>query len=143
MGIDRVYTTHVNICRTFEIHVPHFYENFFRQVETVGDKYMAVSGLPELCKEQARCIGRLALDMMDLSMDVSVDGISVVQSSDVFSNISLLIFLFLFIIVLFVFLPVLSLYKVARLPRSPPVDRRRSAAVVRSLIRAGTRLIYL
>ena len=44
----------------------------------VGDKYMAVSGLPEPCAEQARCIARLALDMMDLSMQVAVDGISVV-----------------------------------------------------------------
>ena len=44
----------------------------------MGDKYMAVSGLPEPCKEQARCIARLALDMMDLAKNVSVDGIPVV-----------------------------------------------------------------
>lgn len=37
------------------------------QVETVGDKYMAVSGLPEPCTEHARCIARLSLDMMDIS----------------------------------------------------------------------------
>ena len=48
------------------------------QVETVGDKYMAVSGLPELCQDQARCIARLALDMMELAMDVVVDGVPVV-----------------------------------------------------------------
>lgn len=40
---------------------------------------MAVSGLPEPCAEQALCIARLALDMMDLSMEVAVDGVSVVN----------------------------------------------------------------
>nr|CAD7570520.1 unnamed protein product [Timema californicum] len=43
-------------------------------VETVGDKYMAVSGLPEPCQTHARCIARLALDMMDLGKEVQVDG---------------------------------------------------------------------
>ncbi|XP_052130903.1 guanylate cyclase soluble subunit beta-1 [Frankliniella occidentalis] len=44
------------------------------KVETVGDKYMAVSGLPEPCSTHTRCIARLALDMMDLSSEVKVDG---------------------------------------------------------------------
>ncbi|XP_034250130.1 guanylate cyclase soluble subunit beta-1 [Thrips palmi] len=44
------------------------------KVETVGDKYMAVSGLPEPCTSHARCMARLALDMMDLSSEVKVDG---------------------------------------------------------------------
>ncbi|XP_046624706.1 soluble guanylate cyclase gcy-33-like [Neodiprion virginianus] len=45
------------------------------KVETVGDKYMAVSGLPEPCRSHARCIARLALDMMDLAADeVQIDG---------------------------------------------------------------------
>ncbi|KDR07449.1 guanylate cyclase soluble subunit beta-1 [Zootermopsis nevadensis] len=44
------------------------------KVETVGDKYMAVSGLPEPCQTHARCIARLALDMMDLGREVQVDG---------------------------------------------------------------------
>ena len=35
------------------------------QVETVGDMYMAVSGLPDPCSDHARCIAHLALDMMD------------------------------------------------------------------------------
>lgn len=51
----------------------------YQQVETVGDKYMAVSGLPEPCEEHVRCIARLALDMMDLSHTVVVDGVPVVS----------------------------------------------------------------
>ncbi|KAK7576740.1 hypothetical protein V9T40_013026 [Parthenolecanium corni] len=50
--------------------------NVFK-VETVGDKYMAVSGLPEPCQQHARCIARLALDMMDLCKEVIVDNIPV------------------------------------------------------------------
>lgn len=49
-------------------------------METVGDKYMAVSGLPEPCRSHARCIARLALDMMDLAADeVQIDGEPVVR----------------------------------------------------------------
>ncbi|KAL0273326.1 UNVERIFIED_CONTAM: hypothetical protein PYX00_006019 [Menopon gallinae] len=44
------------------------------KVETVGDKYMAVSGLPEPCTTHARCMARLALDMMDLGKEVLFDG---------------------------------------------------------------------
>ncbi|XP_065159270.1 guanylate cyclase soluble subunit beta-1 [Atheta coriaria] len=44
------------------------------KVETVGDKYMAVSGLPEPCTTHARDMARLALDMMDMSRDVFLDG---------------------------------------------------------------------
>lgn len=36
-----------------------------QQVETVGDKYMAVSGLPDICENHAVSIARLALDMID------------------------------------------------------------------------------
>ncbi|KAI5702755.1 hypothetical protein M8J76_012267 [Diaphorina citri] len=46
-------------------------------VETVGDKYMAVSGLPVSCQDHARCIARLALDMMELSKVVIVDGVPI------------------------------------------------------------------
>ena len=49
------------------------------QVETVGDKYMAVSGLPEPCEFHTRCIGRMALDMMDLAQTVLVDDQPVVS----------------------------------------------------------------
>ncbi|KAG5338085.1 GCYB1 cyclase, partial [Acromyrmex heyeri] len=52
------------------------------KVETIGDKYMAVSGLPEPCRCHARCIARLALDMMDLAADeVQIDGEPVVCTS--------------------------------------------------------------
>ncbi|XP_077294951.1 guanylate cyclase soluble subunit beta-1-like [Arctopsyche grandis] len=44
------------------------------KVETVGDKYMAVSGLPEPNPGHARWISRLALDMMDLAKEVTIDG---------------------------------------------------------------------
>lgn len=51
------------------------------QVETVGDKYMAVSGLPEPCNTHARCIAKLALDIMDLSREVlDDDGVPIVSS---------------------------------------------------------------
>lgn len=40
------------------------------KVETVGDKYMAVSGLPETCDMHALCIARLALDIMELSSKI-------------------------------------------------------------------------
>lgn len=49
------------------------------QVETVGDKYMAVSGLPEPCTTHARCMARVALDMMDLGKEVLFDGQPVVR----------------------------------------------------------------
>lgn len=56
------------------------------QVETVGDKYMAVSGLPEPCQTHARCIARLALDMMDLGREVQVDGEPVVSGTPTSSH---------------------------------------------------------
>lgn len=41
---------------------------------------MAVSGLPEPCRSHARCIARLALDMMDLAAnEVQIDGEPVVS----------------------------------------------------------------
>ncbi|GFR74127.1 guanylate cyclase soluble subunit beta-1 [Elysia marginata] len=43
--------------------------NIFK-VETVGDKYMAVSGLPEKCDDHAKSIAKLALDLMDISKEL-------------------------------------------------------------------------
>lgn len=52
------------------------------QVETVGDKYMAVSGLPETCDNHAKCIARLALDMLDMAKNVKMGSEPVVSSSE-------------------------------------------------------------
>ncbi|TTH23538.1 Guanylate cyclase soluble subunit beta-1 [Bagarius yarrelli] len=43
------------------------------KVETVGDKYMTVSGLPEPCTHHANSICHLALDMMEIAGQVKVD----------------------------------------------------------------------
>ncbi|XP_051784123.1 guanylate cyclase soluble subunit beta-1 isoform X2 [Erpetoichthys calabaricus] len=43
------------------------------KVETVGDKYMTVSGLPEPCVHHAQSICHLALDMMEIAGQVKVD----------------------------------------------------------------------
>ncbi|XP_012946641.1 guanylate cyclase soluble subunit beta-1 [Aplysia californica] len=43
--------------------------NIFK-VETVGDKYMAVSGLPDQCDDHAKSIAKLALDLMDISREL-------------------------------------------------------------------------
>lgn len=42
-------------------------------METVGDKYMTVSGLPEPCTHHAKSICHLALDMMEIAGQVKVD----------------------------------------------------------------------
>ena len=44
------------------------------KVETVGDKYMAVSGLPTRCSRHAVNIVNLALDMMDIVQEVNARG---------------------------------------------------------------------
>lgn len=49
-------------------------------METVGDKYMAVSGLPEPSISHAKNIAKLALDMMDLGSSVIFDGSPVVTN---------------------------------------------------------------
>uniref|UniRef100_F6YD09 Guanylate cyclase soluble subunit beta-1 n=1 Tax=Ciona intestinalis TaxID=7719 RepID=F6YD09_CIOIN len=50
---------------------------FVYKVETVGDKYMAVSGLPEPCHDNARHICEMALEIMDLSRQINIDSHSI------------------------------------------------------------------
>ncbi|PFX22669.1 guanylate cyclase soluble subunit beta-1-like [Stylophora pistillata] len=44
------------------------------KVETVGDKYMAVSGLPTKCTNHTANIANLALDMIDIVQEVNAQG---------------------------------------------------------------------
>lgn len=58
-----------------------------QQVETVGDKYLAVSGLPDECEKHALCIARIALDMIEMADNVKMGNQPIVSST--FSIISL------------------------------------------------------
>ncbi|XP_054709218.1 guanylate cyclase soluble subunit beta-1-like [Uloborus diversus] len=70
VGAKKIVTLLNNIYTTFDVlSDPKINPNVYK-VETVGDKYMAVSGLPEPCESHAKCIARLALDIMDLSKEV-------------------------------------------------------------------------
>lgn len=55
-----------------------------QQVETVGDKYMAVSGLPDWCENHAVCIARLALDMIEMADNVKMGNQPIVSWSETF-----------------------------------------------------------
>ncbi|XP_031631652.1 guanylate cyclase soluble subunit beta-1 isoform X2 [Contarinia nasturtii] len=63
--LNELYTIFDALCDTKRI--PNIYK-----VETVGDKYMAVSGLPEACENHAKWIAKLALDMMDMAKYVQM-----------------------------------------------------------------------
>lgn len=65
----------------FNIHNSWFFAFSLQQVETVGDKYMAVSGLPETCDNHAKCIARLALDMLDMAKNVKMGSEPVVSKN--------------------------------------------------------------
>lgn len=65
---------------------------FFIQVETVGDKYMTVSGLPEPCTHHAKSICHLALDMLEIAGQVKVDD-EPVQVWEDFSEVSCILWI--------------------------------------------------
>lgn len=60
-------------------------KNLYQQVETVGDKYMAVSGLPDECENHAVSIARLALDMIDKADSVKMGNQPIVSNFHFFS----------------------------------------------------------
>lgn len=60
------------------------------QVETVGDKYMTVSGLPEPCTHHAKSICHLALDMLEIAGQVKVDEEPVQVRRDRYSSTKVL-----------------------------------------------------
>lgn len=64
--LNKVYTT-------FDVLTEPKRNPYVYKVETVGDKYMAVSGLPEACDSHARHINRLALDIFDLAKTIKLE----------------------------------------------------------------------
>lgn len=72
MGAMKIVNLLNQVYTTFDILTdPKKNPNVYK-VETVGDKYMAVSGLPEPCVDHARCIAHLALDIMELSRTITL-----------------------------------------------------------------------
>ncbi|XP_072040201.1 guanylate cyclase soluble subunit beta-1-like [Amphiura filiformis] len=73
-----------DIYTTFDVlseHNPKVYK-----VETVGDTYMAVSGLPDQCPDHARCVARMALEMIKLSKTVKVENVPIVTTVGIHSG---------------------------------------------------------
>lgn len=83
-GAIRIVNLLNKIYTTFDVLTEPKRNPYVYKVETVGDKYMAVSGLPEACDSHARHINRLALDIYDLAKTIKLEeytGIRVRTSS--------------------------------------------------------------
>lgn len=83
-GAIRIVNLLNKIYTTFDVLTEPKRNPYVYKVETVGDKYMAVSGLPEACDSHARHINRLALDIYDLAKTIKLEeytGIKVRNSS--------------------------------------------------------------
>lgn len=83
-GAIRIVNLLNKIYTTFDVLTEPKRNPYVYKVETVGDKYMAVSGLPEACDSHARHINRLALDIYDLAKTIKLEeytGIKVRASS--------------------------------------------------------------
>lgn len=71
-GAIRIVNLLNKIYTTFDVLTEPKRNPYVYKVETVGDKYMAVSGLPEPCDSHARHINRLALDIQDLARTIKL-----------------------------------------------------------------------
>lgn len=72
-GAIRIVNLLNKIYTTFDVLTEPKRNPYVYKVETVGDKYMAVSGLPEACDSHARHINRLALDIHDLAKTIKLE----------------------------------------------------------------------
>lgn len=72
-GAIRIVNLLNKIYTTFDVLTEPKRNPYVYKVETVGDKYMAVSGLPEACDSHARHISRLALDLIDLAETIKLE----------------------------------------------------------------------
>ena len=72
-GAIRIVNLLNKIYTTFDVLTEPKRNPYVYKVETVGDKYMAVSGLPEACDSHARHINRLALDIFDLAKTIKLE----------------------------------------------------------------------
>lgn len=72
-GAIRIVNLLNKIYTTFDVLTEPKRNPYVYKVETVGDKYMAVSGLPESCDSHARHINRLALDIHDLARTIKLE----------------------------------------------------------------------
>lgn len=72
-GAIRIVNLLNKIYTTFDVLTEPKRNPYVYKVETVGDKYMAVSGLPEACDSHARHINRLALDIYDLAKTIRLE----------------------------------------------------------------------
>lgn len=91
-GAIRIVNLLNKIYTTFDVLTEPKRNPFVYKVETVGDKYMAVSGLPEACDSHARHINKLALDIQDLAKTIKLEeytGIKTRSNSDSNSNVEM------------------------------------------------------
>lgn len=87
--LNELYTLFDALCDAKRI--PNIYK-----VETVGDKYMAVSGLPENCDSHAKWIAKLGLGMMDIAKNVRMGNHPLVNLRTVYVFMCLLFTLYKF-----------------------------------------------